>query len=185
MRALVVCACVLMALGCGQKEEAGKTAGKPAPAPNKAAAETPPEAKPEPVKEPVLTEAQQIEAIAREIPELAGPYMTMLEVRKEESALHEQHKDDPKALNAALEAWKPSALARLKPACLEKMNASEPAGDSPEANKLGMVMLHLGSVTLELSGKDRAIRDQWDEETRRQIHGALGGMSCEELVDED
>ncbi len=183
MRGFILCACVLMALGCGQQKEAAEKGDKPAAAPEKAAAETPPAAEPQP--DPQLSEDEKIAAVAAQIPELAAPYMTILEVRKEESALHEKHKDDSRALVAALKAWAPSAQERLKPACIAKETLVKPDGQSPEANKLAMVMLHLGSVTLELSDKDRAIRDEWDKETRHKVHAALEGTSCSDLVEQD
>jgi hypothetical protein len=187
MRGLTICACLMILVGCGQKDDAGEAA----PAPEKAVQEKGPEAspaqKPEPKPEPApeLTEAQKVAEIAKQIPELAGPYMTILEVRTEESALHEKHKDDPKALTAALEAWIPSARERMKPACIAKETMVKPDGASPEANKLAFVMLHLGGATLEFSEKDRAVRDQWDKETKRQVLDALEGSSCLDYADED
>ncbi len=187
MRCVTLCACLLIAMGCGQKEDAGKDEAKKAPA--KVAEEKSPAATPAPTPmpepEPELSEAQKIAAIAAQIPELAGPYMTILEVRTEERALHEQHKDDPDALVAAIEAWAPTATARLKPACIAKENMVKPDGHSPEANKLAMVMLHLGGETLDFSDKDNAIRNQWDKETKSKIFAALDGTSCLDLVDQE
>ncbi len=185
MRGFVVFACMLIAMGCGQKEDAGKdeskaAKGTPEPAAEKGGEPTP---APEPeAPEPELSETEKIAAIAKQIPTLAGPYMTILEVRTEESALHETHKNDPEALAAALEAWKPSAQARLKPACEAKEALVKPDGHSPEANKLAMVMLHLGSATLDFSEKDSAIRDQWDKDTKRKVLDALDGTSCLDLL---